>query len=781
MTPAPECQPPRTPRRRQRLPRWRGAAAALLLAGSAAVASSQPASPLPAAASGHAAPAAGAAIVAHRLPAGTRPVLDGTLSHPAWRQATVHSVFIEKFPDTGAVPRHATEVRVLFDDDALWVGIDALDDAPGAIRAPLVRHDGVNRTQDFVAVYIDAIGQRRSAQFFRVNAEGSLADGMHTASDDSEDFAPDFDFDAGTARHAGGWTAVLRIPFASLRFAEPDPAAAGSPLPWRIMVARRVPREQFYLHTSVLIPRDAPHFIATMQPLDGVQLPERHQFLTLRPSLTWRQQRTRGDDRTATDGGLDASLDLKWRPLAELVVDATLNPDFSQVALDEPQLAGNTRFALFFPEKRPFFFESSDLLRSPTEALYTRSLTAPRGGLRATWRGDRLAGTAMAVDDRGGGLVLLPGAYGTGVAAQPASNTLLARGQLAAGPMQWGATAALRRYEGAGHNQVAGPDLAWQINDAWRARLQWLQSDTTAQPEAAAGLPALASGPATRGHLAHAKLLYMGDRQEGELTVEDVAAGFRDDSGFIAQAGVRRLKGRAAVGWGDIAPFNEFWFELLGERVTDRASGDLVLQDLSPGIWLTGAHNLEAWIYLHGLAPGTAAMRPAAGSPVQEQRYVSAGLVLTPAAWAPLLEADLTLGRLADVDGTRPRPGGRLELALNTRILPPLEVEPRLAYGWLREGSQSLYDEAAHQLLVRWHFDARRSLRAIVRYTATERAGTALERNTTGSLTWTWRQSAGTVFYAGATRSRDGVDDVRHDTEAFVKLQVDVDEMRRRR
>ena len=69
------------------------------------------------------------------------------------------------------------------------------------------------------------------------------------------------------------------------------------------------------------------------------------------------------------------------------VVDATLNPDFSQVALDEPQLAGNTRFALSFPEKRPFFFESSDLLRSPTEALYTRSLTAPRWGLRSTWRG----------------------------------------------------------------------------------------------------------------------------------------------------------------------------------------------------------------------------------------------------------------------------------------------------------------------------------------------------------------------------------------------------------
>ena len=151
-----------------------------------------------------------------------------------------------------------------------------------------------------------------------------------------------------------------------------------------------------------------------------MRLPEQHQFLTLRPSLTWRTQRGRdGAGPRQTDNAWDASLDLKWRPLAELVVDATLNPDFSQVAVDEPQLAGNTRFALFFPEKRPFFFESSDLLRSPTEALYTRSLTAPRWGLRSTWRGGRLAGTAMAIDDRGGGLVLLPGAYGTGAVEQP--------------------------------------------------------------------------------------------------------------------------------------------------------------------------------------------------------------------------------------------------------------------------------------------------------------------------------------------------------------------------
>jgi hypothetical protein len=150
-----------------------------------------------------------------------------------------------------------------------------------------------------------------------------------------------------------------------------------------------------------------------------VALPESHNFLTVRPGLTLRQTRQAGANKTSAD----ASLDVKWRPRAELVVDGTLNPDFSQVALDVPQLAGNSRFALFLAEKRPFFFESSDLLRTPTEALYTRSFTQPRMGLRSTWRGPDWAGTAFAIRDRGKGQVLLPGPYGTGAAEQPASDS----------------------------------------------------------------------------------------------------------------------------------------------------------------------------------------------------------------------------------------------------------------------------------------------------------------------------------------------------------------------
>ena len=727
----------------------------------------------------------GAAIVSARLQADERLRLDGTLSHPAWQRAPVHRSFVEKAPDTGGMPRHETRVRVLFDEQALWVGVEALDPDPSQIRAPLVRHDGVNRTQDFVVLYIDAIGRRQSAQFFRVNAAGSLADGMHTASDDSEDFAPDFDFDAATTRTETGYTAVFRIPFASLRFASDGEASAqGGAQPWRIMVGRRVPREQFYLHTSVLIPRDAPSFIATLQPLRGVVLPERHQFLTLRPSLTWHRLRQAPSDGPASSAQrLEATLDLKWRPTAEWVVDATLNPDFSQVALDVPQLAGNTRFALEFPETRPFFFESSDLLRSPTAALYSRSFTEPRWGLRSTWRGVGLAGSAFAIDDRGGGAVLLPGPFGTDAVAQPASRSLALRLRNDAGALQIGGVASARRYaDERGDNQVLGPDLAWQINQAWRLRAQWLQSHTTAQPVAGA----LQRGPASSGQQAYAKLWYQTERVEAEWSLDDIGGGFRNDSGFAVQSAISGSFARLGRGWQRVGPFNDFWLNMHAEAVRDKASGALVSRDWYPGFWLTGAHNLEAWLQWHG----GAALRTGAGQPLLAQNFLKTGLTVTPATWAPLLNAELQWGRLADVNAVQVRPGGRASLSLTTRPMPRLEVEPSLRFAWLDHQGEQVYGESAHQVLARWFFSPRQSLRAIVQYSRLDRQAEPArgslpavaaqhEGGVTGSLTWAWRQSAGTVLYLGASRSRQGVQSVSRGNEVFLKLQVDADEARR--
>jgi hypothetical protein len=704
-------------------------------------------------------------------------VLDGRLDDPAWQRAPVYDDFTENAPTNGAKPKYATRVQVLYDEAAIYVGVTALDDHPEEIVAPLVRHDGVIRTQDFVALYIDAIGKRQSAQFFRVGASGSLGDGMHTAADDDESFAPDFDFDAAAHRDAHGYTAVFRVPFASLRYSSDGNNG------WRIMVARRLPRDQAYMWVSVPIPTDVPTFIARLQPLEGIELPGKSSFLTIRPSVTAKRTTDTEPglpEHTAT--GVQGSLDVKWRASPELVVDGTLKPDFSQVALDVPQLSGNSEFALYLPEKRPFFFESADLLHSPTEAFYTRSFTAPRWGLRSTWRGAALAGTALVVDDKGGGETLLPYAYGTNTAVQPGSRALAARvrGDLDdAGRFQVGAIAALRRYEDdRGDNDVAGPDFAWQVDDAWRVRGQWLHSVTTAQPDEAGSL---SRGERTSGDNLTLLATRQTDRSQLDFEAFDVGAGFRHDTGFVNQVGIRELDLHQGVVFRQLGPTNELWLNLREGIVRDRVTGATIQEYASPRVWMSGAHNTEFWLEYRGFSK----VRTAAGNRFASEHYWRSEYISTLASWLPLVDASVYYGRMADYLAGVTRPGGQLNLSAKTRPLARLELEPSVWAAWLKRDGRLTYRETASQLLGVWHLDAKQNLRLILQRTTYDRKpepgiDADHESGLTSSLTYAWRKSMGTVLYIGATRSHSGVgsQNIARGTEAFVKLQVDVDEVR---
>ncbi|MFL6624834.1 MAG: DUF5916 domain-containing protein [Vitreoscilla sp.] len=709
-------------------------------------------------------------------------VLDGTLNDPAWQRAPVYDHFVENEPHRDAKPKYATKVQILFDEQALYVGVTSLDDHPGEIRAPLVRQDKVIRTQDFVVVYVDAIGKRQSAQFFRVNAAGSTGDGMHTAADDDEDFSPDFDFDAASARTASGYTSVLRIPFASLRFSSDSHAR------WRIMVARRMPRDQAYMWTSVTVPTDAPAFISAMQPLEGIELPQQRNFLTIRPSITARHTSDSepGQGKHAA-GGIQGSLDVKWRASPELVIDGTLKPDFSQVALDVPQLSGNTDFALYLPEKRPFFFESSDLLHSPTEAMYTRSFTAPRWGVRSTWRSAALAGTAFVIDDKGGGETLLPYGYGTNTALQPGSRSLSARVHADvddAAKLQLGGILAARRYEGErGDNTVAGPDVNWQLDDAWRVKGQWLRSQTTAQPftDVATGDVNLAKGRTTTGDSVFLKLQRYTDRTQLEISELDISPQFRHDTGFVNQVGVRDIEVHPSMVFRDLASINEMWLNLRGALIRDRINGDVIQESLAPDVWVSLPHNTQAWLAWHGLSK----LRATSGGKLLAEHYWKGEYSTTLAQSVPLLDATVAIGKMADVTAGVVRPGGQVNLMLSTRPFAAIEIEPSIWAAWLRNGPLLAYRETASQLLGVWHIDARQNLRLIVQRSTVDRkaeAGVAADRESglTTSLTYAFRKSMGTVLYVGATRSHSGVgaQNIARGTEAFVKLQVDVDEVR---
>ncbi len=218
------------------------------------------------------------------------PVIDGRLDDDAWRRAPVYERFAQFLPADKQPARWRTTVQVLVTGDALVFGIRAWDPEPGRIRAPLARRDQVKADQDFISILIDPVGHRRTAQYVRVSAAGAVEDGLFSAEEDSEDSAPDFDVDAATVRLVDGYSVELRWPLAALRFPHADGA------PWRVMVARNIPREDRTLNVSAsALTKDALSFIAELQPLDGLddlveQVRERS-FVAFRPELTMRATR----------------------------------------------------------------------------------------------------------------------------------------------------------------------------------------------------------------------------------------------------------------------------------------------------------------------------------------------------------------------------------------------------------------------------------------------------------------------------------------------------------
>jgi Domain of unknown function (DUF5916) len=715
-----------------------------------------------------------------------RIVLDGRLDEAAWQRAPLHERFVQYLPTDRQPPPpgYRTTVQVLAERDALVIGVRSFDPRPDEIRAPLTRRDQVKRDQDFIAVVIDAVGDRRAAQFVRVNAAGVLADGMYIAAGDSEDFAPDFDVEAAARRQPDGYSVEVRLPFIALRY----PQRGGAD--WKLMVARSVPRASSTLLLSAPLTKDGLSFIAEMQTIDGLDAASararEQSHMMLRPELTLRATREHADGVTAQrDSKAALGAEFKWRPRADWVLDATLNPDFSQVELDAPQLAGNTRFALSVPEKRPFFLESTDVIDLPIGGFYSRSVTDPRYGLRATWRAPRADATALTLRDEGGGLVLRPGPFATAVFAQDgASQATLLRARRHDGAFSSGVLLSDRDYGARGRNRVAGGDVYWSpsAQDQLRARL--LGSNTSA------GFDAQGQALRTAGESGHWLELRWNRRSERwivNLDIDDIAPRFRNDNGFVEQAGVSSVEAELIRRWGELAlpgfTAHEFETYLWTRQVLTRddaalgiSGGQYVARRFHPGIWFAGPLNSEGWAQLR-----LDAERARAGGRLHLARGIAAQIGLNPAPWFTRLTAEVNIGERVDVQADRPGRGadGFVEAVLRASVGGfGVESEQKLQAAFIdRDGQRVLTDNAARWLGV-LHLTARDSLRVVwqagrYRRAADAAAAVAAAREDTRtlSLVFQHRVGLGRNLSVGATRAKVEPGGARKE-EVFVKAAV---------
>ena len=717
-----------------------------------------------------------APLTATALRAEEKIVLDGKLDDAIWQRIAPMTEFYEYRPQDAVPAKYATEARIAFDKRALYVGITAHDPDPGKIDAPLVRRDQVQGSQDFFALHIDPTGARKFAQIFRFNAAGALGDGLFNEDTTNEDYAPDFEFEVHTARSATGWTAEVRIPFASLRYSDPPSST------WSIQIIRGIARGDQYRIANARIPRDANCFLCYAQTLDGLRDLPAGRELTATPQMTFR--RTSEDINNGakkSQAQAVVGLDLKYRPRPDLVIDATINPDFSQVELDTPQLAGNAQFALFFPEKRPFFLEGADILSSPFNgAIYTRSITDPAWGARVTQRNDGNDFTLLTVRDDGKGFILLPGPLNTRFASQETkSQATIGRFRSHLGNVSLGALITDRSYEASGgkpaaYNRVAGVDFVWRPNGETRVRGQVLGSFTKDPNH-----PREAGTP--QNDIAALMDYNYRDPQWGFAgAIEQVGRGFRADNGFFSQSGYTNIYQEIQRKWRDVGPFHEVSPFINMARKTDEDSR-LLYQQAAPGLYLAMARNTNISVELR---PNTRVRFRSEGSTLRRDQYYFA-IDSSPGTWLSRVYFETAWGDRADVTSNSVRRGYFTGANATLRLSDRFEIEPRIEESVMgsevvARGGEIAVRERVLQMAAVLHFTARDNLRLIGQYNSTKRDAryyrttvNPLDKTETLSLVYGHLRGLGSNVYVGATTSKSidaGAAEKRRQNEIFVKF-----------
>lgn len=344
------------------------------------------------------------ARVAHGAPAERPPTVDGKLDDPVWLTATPLTDFLQFEPFEGRPATERTEVRILYDAHALYVGAWLFDrDAAGIVQGE-ARRDVSLDDMDALLLVFDTYHDRQNAFVFGTTPAGIEYDGQVTregeggftgtrqqaGSGGGLNLNWDGSWEVATSVGESGWFAEFRIPFATLRYGRSGPQT------WGLNIARYVRRrneQSFWMP----IPRQYSLYRVSMAgTLQGIEAPAQR-TMTVTPYVSSTAHRN-FDTSTDTDVSADAGGDLKLGVTPSVTLDLTVNTDFAQVEVDEQQV-NLTRFRLFFPEKRPFFLENAGTFSVGTpeavELFFSRRIGIGGAGREVPIRGGgRVSGKA---------------------------------------------------------------------------------------------------------------------------------------------------------------------------------------------------------------------------------------------------------------------------------------------------------------------------------------------------------------------------------------------------
>jgi hypothetical protein len=449
------------------------------------------------------------------------------------------SHFVEHYPDAGGAPENGTTAYMGYTHRAFFVAFVCKDRDPKEIRAHMMPRDGLGG-DDSVSLMVDTFDDHRRAFVFQSNPLGIQADAMY--SDQSGyDYSFNTVWDTWGQRTPFGYVVLMRIPFASLYFAKVTPGALRR---WGIILGRNVAQtgESDYwprIHHDIagLLTQDM-----TVQGFGDIALGRNYQFDPYTLARNLRQLNSVNplnpyfeDKHFQGISGLDSKFILH----NSLVLDTTINPDFSQVGVDNPA-APNQRFPPYFPEVRPFFIENSSYFQTPVNLYYTDNIVIPEFGARLTGKAGPWALGLLSVDDRSPGLAVPQGTpyYGT-----RAENYVARIDRDIGTQSDIGMIYADRQYLSS-YNRAGGFDYRMQVHKRWTLVGQALTSQTknlsnsTAGEQECLSTQLYCSGQVYLQHVSYSSL-----HTNWWGGYDDTAAGFVTDTGFFRRPDVREVKG----------------------------------------------------------------------------------------------------------------------------------------------------------------------------------------------------------------------------------------------
>ncbi len=694
----------------------------------------------------------GSADDPHRVTRATSEIIvDGAIDEPAWDDALSLELEYEVQPGENIEPPVRTVVLITYDEHRVLVAFQAFDPEPSRIRARFRDRDHAWQ-DDWVGIVLDTFNDERRAYEFVSNPLGVQTDAINDNVNNRYDIAWDAIWESAGRLTDFGYEVEIGIPFNQLRFQNID-----GPQVWGVDAVRSYPRVE--RHHIGLFPRErgANSYLAQEEKMVGFEGASGGRNLELVPTLTGTatQQRPDFPDSMEVENDRDAELGITgtWGVTSNITLTGAINPDFSQVEADAVQLAINTRFALFFPEKRPFFLESADYFDSGLNLLYTRMIADPSAALKLTGKfGRHTIGLFTARDEVTN--VIVPGPQGSSGASFDTPNTsTVGRYRFNLGTDSTiGAVFTDREGSDGYFNRVVSADGVFRPTDADKFTVDGALSRTrysqAMQEELEVGSETIS------GHALN--LEYVRTKRKYFIFAEyaDLGDDFRADLGFIPQVGYRKLRGGAGyLWWGDEGDFyNRLEVGSVMER-SEEQDGELLEQQGE--LWFDFAGPRESLFHVE---LGT---RDIVFDGVRfDDLFVPVLFVRVRPSSKLLVRVFAVGGDWIDFDNVQPADRTEASTLIGLDLGRHLLLELIYTYSALDVEGGRLFEANVPEMKAVWQFNTRTFVRAIFQYTDITRNPDlydsevdALSRDLFVQFLFSYKVNPRTVFFLGYSES----------------------------